>query len=322
MSVPSYPKVLHVRHRQCRDLFKGPVIIEEKIDGSQVSFMLDSEGNPQFRSKGVQQNIHAPDRLFAKAAEVIRSLDLIPGYVYRGEYLSKPKHNILSYHRVPRNHIVLYDIMVGEDSQAYAPTTVVAAEAERLGLEHVRTLYMGDPPTTTQIVEEYIHLDSQLGGCTVEGVVVKALNRDLFARDGKPVVAKIVGEKFAEVARSKGHKVKFASNKHTHIVGRLADQLTTEARWNKAVIHLRERDLLVDAPQDIGKLIPEVVRDTLEEEADWIKEQLFKDAWKTISRRITRGLPEWYKAKLMEEPPELTEATVGRATFRKETSCP
>ena len=49
--IPSYPKVFTVGDRHTLNLFKGPVQITEKVDGSQFAFgKIDNELH--FRSKG------------------------------------------------------------------------------------------------------------------------------------------------------------------------------------------------------------------------------------------------------------------------------
>lgn len=103
MSVSSYPSIFALGHRAASDLLSAQVIIEEKIDGSQFSFGVTQEGQVIARSKGVQLVPEAPEGMFARAIETVMSLkdDLRPGYVYRAEYLAKPKHNTLKYGRVP-----------------------------------------------------------------------------------------------------------------------------------------------------------------------------------------------------------------------------
>ncbi|MEM2973345.1 MAG: hypothetical protein QXS50_04265, partial [Candidatus Caldarchaeum sp.] len=54
------------------------------------------------------------------------------------------------------------------------------------------------------------------------------------------------------------------------------------------------------APRDIGKLINEVHKDVLEEEAEYLKEELWNWAKKQLLGAAVRGLPEWYKARLLE----------------------
>jgi hypothetical protein len=53
--------------------------------------------------------------------------------------------------------------------------------------------------------------------------------------------------------------------------------------------------------EDIGPLLKHVSYDVLEECEDELREALFKHYWKQISRGITAGLPEWYKAKLLDK---------------------
>lgn len=36
-AIPSYPKIYAVGHREVRDIFRFPVLVQEKIDGSQFS---------------------------------------------------------------------------------------------------------------------------------------------------------------------------------------------------------------------------------------------------------------------------------------------
>ena len=51
-------------------------------------------------------------------------------------------------------------------------------------------------------------------------------------------------------------------------------------------------------PKDIGPLMVEIKGDTLAEEEDYIKEQLYSWALPTLSRKLGQGFPEWYKEQL------------------------
>jgi hypothetical protein len=108
--------------------------------------------------------------------------------------------------------------------------------------------------------------------------------------------AKVVREDFKEVHAGEWGKANPSSK---DVVGAIIEAYKTEARWNKAVQHLRDEGRLLEAPQDIGELIKAVNNDVLDEEKEVIKEILFKHYWKDISRGITSGLPEWYKRKLL-----------------------
>lgn len=74
-----------------------------------------------------------------------------------------------------------------------------------------------------------------------------------------------------------------------------------EARWEKAVQHLRDAGKLQGAPQDIGPLIKEFQTDLMEECAAEIKEKLYEYALPKILRGASAGLPEFYKAKLAKQ---------------------
>jgi hypothetical protein len=92
------------------------------------------------------------------------------------------------------------------------------------------------------------------------------------------------------------------------VVEQLIATLKTDARWHKAVQHLREAGKIEDSPRDIGLLMKEVPLDVVEEEIEFMKEKLFDWAWPQIRRGIIAGLPEWYKEQLLKRQFE----TVGK----------
>ena len=286
----SYPKVYNLGHYAILDLFKGPVLVEEKVDGSQFSFGI-IDGEFQARSRGQQQDVNGgADKMFHAAIEAMRELPLTPGLIYRGELLTKPKHNTLVYDRVPEKNVVLYDIDRGiEDFLSYGEKVV---EADHLGLEVVPILHEGVVSDFEQM-KGFLAETSFLGGVFIEGMVFKAYGR--FGIDGKTLMGKHVSEAFKE-KHEKAWRGENPANRD--VIQLLCEELRNEARWTKAIQHLEERGELQNAPQDIGPLMKEVSVDIREEEADYIKQRLFDWAWKTIGRRITTGLPEWYKDRL------------------------
>lgn len=287
--IHSYPSVMQVGHRMIADIFKSSVLVEEKVDGSQFSFGLIG-GELVCRSKGKQQLLDAPDDMFKKAIEVIRTLDLHPEWTYRGEYLSKPKHNTLNYSRVPSNWIIIYDINTGLEE--YMAPDEKRVEAERIGLESVPVLFEG-VITDFEMFKSFLEMESVLGGCKVEGVVIK--NYGLFTAEKKVAMGKYVSEGFKEV-HEKDWKERNPNK--SDIETMLIEQYRTPARWQKAVQHLRECGQLDGTPKDIGALMREVPVDILKECEEEIKDKLFKHFWSKISRGVTRGLPEWYKEEL------------------------
>ena len=305
MAVASYPKIWNLGHPRLVDLLKDPLVIQEKIDGSQFSFLELSDGI-QCRSKNVQINLDSPD-MFKEAVASVRAFDLaavrkvfgLPyGTIFRGEFLKKPKHNTLAYERVPKRHLVLYDVDIGEST--YLPPDRVELIAHALGIEHAPVYYVGQVESLEKLEElckGFLDKRSLLGDSVpIEGVVVK--NYFQFMPDGKSVMAKYVSEGFRE-KHSKDYK---ASNpSQSMIIERLSQELASPERWIKAVHAMRDSGELQREPRDIGKLIGIVKGDVLDEETEYIKDQLFKWAYPQISRRMVGGFAEWYKEWLLGE---------------------
>jgi len=287
----SYPKVYALGHKAIAELFLDDVLVEEKIDGSQFSFGRFN-GELKCRSRGAQINADFPEQMFAEAVEVVRDLDLRDGWTYRAEYLKKPKHNTLAYDRIPRNHLIVFDINSTEEE--YLSYLDKVTEAARIGLETVPILFEGRISEPSQLLR-FLELTSILGGQKIEGVVVKNYHR--FGLDKKVLMGKYVAEAFKEV-----HGGEWKANNPTSkdVIQRLILQLKTPARWQKAVQHLKESGRYTQSPRDIGELIKEVHKDITAECADEIKEALFANAISHIRRGVSGGIAEWYKEELMK----------------------
>ena len=323
ISWSSYPSSFAIGHKALADLFAGPVTIEEKVDGSQFSmgvFMLDGEtaksavwpvtsefrgyvGQTVYlfcRSKGQQINVLAPDKMFTPAVETAKRLAPImaPGWTYRAEFLGKPKHNALAYDRVPKDHLVGFDIAVGVEDYL-ASYDEKQAEFARLGLETVPLLYEGVFPVGEEGLQRFrqmLDTVSVLGGQKIEGVVVK--NHSRFGLDKKFLVGKFVSEAFKEVHAAEW---KVSNPTQGDVVQELIHCYRTPARWAKAIQHLREAGTLEGSPRDIGLLFKEVPKDVLAEAEAEIKQALFAWAWPKVQRGITAGLAEYYKDELLKQ---------------------
>lgn len=299
--ITSYPSIYALGHRCLADLFSGPVVIQEKIDGSQFSFGV-LNGKLHCRSKSAEIHVEAPEKMFAAAvATAKRCFDaglIHEGYTFRCEYLQKPKHNVLAYSRVPAGNLVLFDVVFGA-GENYFPTENRNAWAAILGLEPVPVLFEGEQNFLgfnhglECWLDDMLKRESCLGGCKIEGVVVKNYNR--FGIDKKILIGKFVSLAFKEVHR---HEWRKSNPTQSDIVQQIIADYKTSPRWCKAIQHLREAGQLVDAPEDIGKLIKEVQHDVSREESDVISERLFKHFWPQIMRGVVAGLPEWYKSRL------------------------
>lgn len=288
----SYPKVYALGHRAISGIFGGPVVVQEKIDGSQISFGV-IDGELSIRSSGRQLVLDAPDKLFLEAVEVIKAkaANLKSGWVYRGEYLKTPRHNTLAYDRIPKDHIIMFDIETSR--QAFLSPELLNIEAGLLGFESAPVLYQGvveDPET----LKSFLETVSVLGGQKIEGVVVK--NYNLFTLAGKVALGKYVSKQFEEHHRGDAN-----NPPSKNILESLIEAYRTPARWNKAIQRLRERGQLDDSPWDIAPLIREILADLLAEEEDAIKQALFDYYWPKIQRGVTSRFPEYYKDRLLEK---------------------
>lgn len=307
--ISSYPSVYALGHKAITELFSGPVVVEEKIDGSQFSMcrtssILSNSPILSCRSKGKDLIADAPEKMFERAVATANSLDLRDGWTYRCEYLQSPKHNTLTYARVPSGYLILFDVMTGPES--YLSPVEKCVEAKRIGLECVPLFHDG---TVNQLADlaQYLNRESCLGGCKIEGVVVK--NYALFTVDKKVAVGKYVSEDFKEK-----HVVEWKKSNpgRGDVVEELIKSLRTHARWNKSIQHLRDAGRLTETPQDIGSLLKEVQADTEREESDAVKDVLFRFFWPQIKRGITYGLPEFYKERLAQSAfPQCTPTPKG-----------
>lgn len=286
----SYPKVLTLGHRYIDTILQGENHAEEKIDGSQLNWMKHGD-TLHIHSKGAKIDLDYPVGMFKLGVEYLLSVKdkMIDGFHYHGEYLGKPKHNVLSYTRIPKNYIMIFDV---EDQYSNPfPYLVKAGMAYDLGLECVPLIKQN--LSNVDDIKSLLETDSVLGGTKIEGIVIKNYMR--LTPQGQYMVGKFVSEKFKEKM-----KINTKESSGKSMVDKLVEELKTEARWNKAIQHLKEQGLLEDAPKDIGVLVPEMIRDLEEEEGDYIKEKLYNYYIKEIKGRVIAGFPEYYKEKLLE----------------------
>jgi hypothetical protein len=289
--VGSYSEVYNLGNKYIEGLLALPLTVEEKVDGSQFSVRKEN-GAMLYRSHGKQMYAESPEKMFQLVIDNVKGLDFHEGWTYRGEYLQTPRHNTLSYARVPTLNWVIFDIDKGD--QDYMEYEEKKLEAERLGLEVVPFIYRGI--VTKALLEGFLEQDSFLGNTKIEGVVMK--NYSFFnTSDHKVTMAKFVSEKFKEDHRASWG----AANPHAgDFIDNIIALLKTDARWSKAVQHLNENGTLLHDPKDIGPLLKELGVDLLKDEEAFIREELFKYAWPKIQRGVTAGFAEWYKNQLVD----------------------
>ena len=133
------------------------------------------------RSKGKMLVLDACDSMFVQAAgQVQRIAHLLPNNVaFWGEYLNKPKHNLVAYDRVPKNNIMLFgfaDLDWNDPAYDYAYDQL-SYWAETFEFDVAPILYQGELIRDIDLIVDHLtqllSTDSYLGGSKIEGVVIK-----------------------------------------------------------------------------------------------------------------------------------------------------
>lgn len=293
----AFPKILHIGDKQILDLFDGEVEITEKVDGSQIGFGL-VDGELVVRSKGREIDLDNFDKMFGEGIEYIQSVKhLLPEELFfYGEYLQKPRHNVLAYDRIPTHHIALFGVY-NQQTREHFGHAAIKHWAELLGVDAIPLLKVGrsSPEEVLDAVKDTV---SYLGGQNVEGVVVKAYKPWLFLGQIPLSVmsGKYVTEAFKEVHTKDWSKLNTGKGKFEV----LKENYRSEARWRKAIHHLRDRGELTGTPKDIGALIKETRVDIETEEKENIKDVLWAIYKEDILKYSIFGLPQFYKEQLVK----------------------
>lgn len=294
----SYPKIFNLGSPEIEDLFNSDVEITEKLDGSMIRFGLVND-EVVVGSKGINNILDMPsqDGMFKTAVEYLlkQKRSFRENTVYFGEYLRKPKHNTLEYENTPKNNIALFGVreLNGEKIWKWVKQhSILKFHANSLGIDVVPLLYSG-PLKDIEKLEHFLTKDSYLGKEKIEGVVIKNYSDFSKSKYSSECYGKYVSSKFKERHKSDWKK------KTASIEDFLA-KFQNEARWVKAYQHLRDDGKITNENRDIGALIQSVHSDIIVEDTEFIKEELFKFYKKRILGVSVRGLPDWYKKKLME----------------------
>lgn len=294
-----FPKIQASYKPEAVGYQEGNIIVEEKVDGSQIRIEINDKGEVSVGSHNVD-NIHMGDSSgfhqgIDNAEKIFNGTKASEGEVITvfGEYLSKPKQNTIAYARLPNHTIVIFDVIINgyyldrESKERFAFTH---------GLECVPLLWKGDGKDFTDEIKEQLlktpsFLGHQAGYDKIEGIVIKNYDKLFDPRyrglDGEHMVVKIVNDSFKEKNKVENPN---SSNKLNDFI----NSFSSEARWKKTVQHLREDNLLENHMKDLRLIIPGIVKDIEEEEKESIKEALFKIYMPKIKQACTRGVPEFY----------------------------
>jgi hypothetical protein len=306
--IPAYGKIIPLDNgKYTAGCLDGSCIVQEKLDGSQVSFGLAVVGKTTMHYevlvKSKNQIVEQGNKMFQMVLDWVNenSDTLDANFTYRGEAITSLKHNTLKYERVPVGGVVLFDIYDKSRDVMLLPAEL-EREAKRIGLESVQTFVDGTATTVDYLIACQKHGTPMLGGKMIEGVVVKRYDlpdpqsfaQTTFASGFLKV--KLVADEFKEVHRT-SWKAQNPNGKDT--VANLVAVYGTDARLAKAVQHLRDDALLTDTPSDIGALIKEVIRDLMEECEEEIKDKLFNHFGKEVLRGVSSKMPYYYKKEVL-----------------------
>jgi hypothetical protein len=149
-----------------------------------------------------------------------------------------------------------------------------------------------DPERIQETLKAYIDTKSYLGGVNLEGVVIRNLGQEYIKGDIdlKYLLAKQVSTKFKEKMSGKKRRDKSSWQAYQ-------DQYRTEARWAKAIQHLRDDNKLTGELRDIGLYISEIKKDITEE----CKQEICEYLWATYGTQLLRnacvGAAEYFKER-------------------------
>ncbi|MBI5226887.1 hypothetical protein HY994_06690 [Candidatus Micrarchaeota archaeon] len=293
-----YPKVLNLGDPSLENLFKGPVVVEEKVDGSQFRVWFDPEGKIHFGSKAVDyDDEHPPDRMFVPAiAEAEKHFSTVSenlaGFFFVFEYLATAQQNALTYGRIPKDHLVLLEIYRGG---RWLDRPEKERWANTLGFEFVPILAQSEIKSPDEL-ERLLETQSFLGGVTVEGLVIKNYGQfhTFSYLAGAPVFGKLVRDEFRELNRQVWGEGKSLEE-------RIMEHFPLEPRWEKTVQHLRDEGRLGHGVKDIGMLMREVEADFEAESKALVQELLWTEFAHGLRKRSRMGFAEWYKQRLLRD---------------------
>ena len=296
----SFPKIMQLGLKPIKDIFVDEVEITEKLDGSQFGFGL-VDGQLKMRSKGTEIFVGQVQDLFIPVVDYITSIkDRLPDNVFfYGETLKRPKHNTLCYSSVPKNHFSMFGAYDIKDDDWYLYSGL-ENYANELDVDVVPLIFKGYIERDNTNIDNFLDRESYLGGAKIEGFVVKNYSKQTrIAQDiYTPFMAgKYVSEAFKEVHRDRWKDEETKNGKWAAF----CKMYQTQARWDKAIIHLKEKGELLDDPKDIGRLLKEINFDIELEEKEIVKEYLWSVHKKELISAATRGFPEYYKQRLLND---------------------
>lgn len=254
------------------------IVIQEKFDGSNVSFRYDVETG-KLVAFSRRQTLNPLDNTLSGFYNYIQSLNAdefkdYPDYVVFGEW-SGTRNAIIYYPECTKKWYVfdIYDV----NEQVYLQQSEVKKFAEEHGLDYINTYYVGPFISWDHVMS---FMGTSAYGDIQEGIIVKNQTKLNDPNTRLPFVVKIVGEKFHEIKKT-NHAKKVVDPKKLQeraAAQELTESIVTRRRVEKELYKMRD-----------DGIIP----------ADWCEKDM-----KTVARELPSRI---YQDCIKEEPETVTE---------------
>lgn len=299
-----FPKVLGLGQPLLAEIFNDPVDLTEKIDGSQCRIHLTEN----FCGCGSKNVGIADEKAFAIAHEQTQRIwnekvwrtfgDDITLFT---EFLSKEKHNVLAYNRVPKNNLYLFGCI---SNNKHLKTEELIELANELQIEPPYIMAHQIKVNGPEDINKYLETESILGGNRVEGTVIRNLYKSYppllvstMAFADYPLVGKLVRNDFKE----RLNKEWGTKKKKELPINKVTTEFLTEARFNKSVQHLTDENKINYEMKDLKELIPEFYKDLLDEEKDEIIKLAMEDFWRHLKKKCDVFVVNSWKDHLIKK---------------------
>lgn len=289
-----YPHIVHVGDEETEGLFLDEVVVTEKLDGANSSFVVES-GRLVFRTRNrVLPKEEHNSSAWVKATKYIFSKfdehpELVsPDLVYYAETMVKHTLNY-NWENIPP--LVGFDVL-DKSTGLFFGYKQAQKEFEKQNIPFVPILFSkSGPHVKVEELEELVKtLQSQYGGMA-EGIVVKNYSR--LNRYGRPLFGKIVRDDFKERNRLAFAGVKELRNEEKNIV----NEFCTPARVTKCIHKLtleQGKPLSMKLMPDLFKMVAD---DILSEEITRIASTYsslhFKEFTNLVAARCAKTLKDY-----------------------------
>lgn len=281
----------------------GYVVIREKIDGSNFTVFNDGD-KLHFYNKNKEILIDKQNEsVWAFTIEALKNRsDLFRlGFTYHCEALRKTRSSHLKYRRIPRYHIICYEIVL--------PTGLNATPEEmdeillNTGIEQAPVLWKHNNKLLDEHINQISDLVSKIDsmesclGNNAEGVVLNVLNR----RNNKGKIStfrlKFVATHMKERKNLYFVQPVFDSFDDNQTIIAIGDMFNVIPRFNKGIQRLEDQGV----PFSLPGLTADLDKDLEEERKQEIMEMLWSRCWPTIKKAARSSLVNYLKEQNLIE---------------------